>query len=103
MQYYVCPIRMIFLNSEPTQRTSEIANLTLGQVCQKEGFSSKRKCSDRAQVHLCAVSMSQNRVISDNCYGMLQIFDLFFAGSQVATVFVMSHTYCIYWDLFIHP
>jgi len=27
---------------------------------------------------------------------LLQIFDLFFAGSWVATVFVMSHTYRIY-------
>jgi len=35
----------------------------------KEGFSLK-KCSDRAQVHLFAVSMCQNQVISGNCCGM---------------------------------
>ena len=43
-------------------------NLTLGQVCQKEGFSAKKRF-DAAQVHLFAVSVYQNQVISDNCRG----------------------------------
>ena len=34
---------------------------------------------------------------------LLQIFDLVFTGSRVATTFVMSHMYCIYWELFIYP
>ena len=47
-------------------------NLTLGQVCQKkEGFLPPKKHSDRAQVHLFAVSMCQNHVVSDDCCGML--------------------------------
>ena len=37
-------------------------------LSKKEGFSSK-KCSDRAQVHLFAVSMYQNHIISDDGYG----------------------------------
>jgi len=37
------PYQIDSLNSGPTQKTSDIANLTLGQVCQKEGFSLKKK------------------------------------------------------------
>ena len=74
-------------------------------LSKKNGFSLKKR-SDRAQVHLFAVGMCQNHVVSDDCCGtpfceetalaLLQIFDLFFAGSRVATHFVTSHTYCIY-------
>jgi len=38
-------------------------------LSKKEGFSSKKKHSDRAQVHPFAVSMCQN-IVSDNCCGM---------------------------------
>jgi len=75
--------------------------------------NSLKKRSDKAQVYLFAFSMCQNQVVSDNCCGtpffagtaitLLQIFDLVFTGSRVATTFVMSHTYCIYWELFIYP
>jgi len=34
--------------------------------------------------------------LHSSAIALLQIFDLFFTGSQVATVFVMSHTYRIY-------
>ena len=73
-----------------------------------------KKRSDRAQVHLFAVGMYQNHVVLDDCCGMpfcvetalvrhrfASNFDLFSAGSQVATVFVMSHTYRIEDFLFI--
>jgi len=37
-------------------------------LSKKAGFSSKKR-SDRAQVHLFAVSMCQNHVVSDDCCG----------------------------------
>jgi len=66
-------------------------------LSKKDGFSLK-KHSDTAQVRLFAVGMCQNHVNSDDCCGtpfsvqklhssaiaLLQIFKLFFAGSQVA-------------------
>ena len=79
-------------------------------MSRKEGFSSKTR-SDRAQVHLFAVSMYQNHVVSDYCCGtpfcaetaLVHIFDLFFAGSRllpilwchICTVFIKNF-------LFIH-
>ena len=39
-----------------------------GDLSKKDGFASKKR-SDRAQVHLFAVSMCQNHVVSDDCCG----------------------------------
>jgi len=68
-------------------------------LSKKEGFSLKER-SDRAQVHLFAVSMCQNHVISDDCCGTpfcaetalirhrsASNFWLIFTGSWVATRF----------------
>jgi len=85
------------------------------QVCQKEGFSLKnapighRSISLQSGPSLCSQyvpksshygQLLQNdilrRKLHSSAIALLESFDLFFAGSQVATVFVTSHTYHIY-------
>ena len=77
----------------------------------------EKKCSDKAQVHLFAVSIYvPNQVLSDNCYGPQFYAEttpirhhsasnvcLIFAGRGVASILVMSHTYHIYQERFIYP
>ena len=41
--------------------------------------------------------------LNSSAITLLQIFDLVFTGSWVATTFVMSHMYCMYWELLIYP
>ena len=45
--------------------------VTLGQICQKGRLFFEKKRSDRAQVHLVAVSMCLNHVDLDDCCGTL--------------------------------
>jgi len=67
-------------------------SISLQSVCAK--ITSSRtiavECRSAQKLHSSAIALLQN-------------FDLFFAGSRVATVFVTSHTYHIYWGLFIYP
>ena len=39
--------------------------------------------------------------LHSSAIALLQIFDLFFAGSLVTTIFVTSHTYRIYRELLV--
>jgi len=106
-----------FKNSGPTENERPICRVEVARHGEfdfgagfiKKGWLFFKKRSDRAQVHLFAIGMCQNHVALDDCCGtpfcaetvpvfiaLLQIFDLFFAGSPVATRFVTSHTYRIY-------
>ena len=84
------------------------ANLTLGQICQeRKAFLRKHALIGHRSISLqsvCAKITSSRMIAVERCsaqkrfssaIALLQMFDLFFAGSWVATVFVMSHTYCI--------
>ena len=93
-----------------------MVNLTSGQVCQKkEGFSSK-KCSDRAQVQLFAVSMCQshhlgqllwNAILRRNCTGppllSFKIWTYFLYVARLL-LFLWCHIHTVFIEnfLFIH-
>ena len=78
MHYSACPIRVIFLKLRthtenerlfhPVEATRQGEFDFGADLSKKEDFSSK-KCSDRAQVHLFAVSICQNHIISNDCCG----------------------------------
>jgi len=44
---------------------------------------------------------SVQKLYSSAIIDLLQIFDLFLAGNRVATIFVTSHMYRIYWELLL--
>ena len=48
-----------------------------------------------------AVERHSAQKLHSSAITLLQIFDLFFAGSQVATVFMRLHVYQVYEELFI--
>ena len=56
-------------------------------------------CAKITSSRMIAVERCSAQKRFSSAIALLQMFDLFFAGSWVATVFVMSHTYCIYWGL----
>ena len=90
------------------QKQLDKVNLTLGQICQKRKAFLRKNPPIGAQVHLFAVSMCQNHVVSDDCCGMpfctetalirhcsASNFDLFSLVARLLPVFVTSHTYRI--------
>jgi len=60
-------------------------------------------CAKITSSRTVAVERRSAQKLHSSANALLQIFKLFFSGSRVATVFVTSHTYCIYWGLLIYP
>jgi len=87
-----------------------MANLTSGQVCQKKRMAFLRKnslighrpislqsvCAKITSSRTIAVEHHSVQKLYSFAIALLQIFDLFFTGSRVATIFVRSHTYIPY-------
>jgi len=68
-----------------------MANLTLGQVCQKRKALLRKKHFDRAQDYLFAVNMCQNHVVSDDCCG---------TPFSAETALVRHHSASNFWLIF---
>jgi len=83
-------------------------------LSKKDGFSWKNTLIGHRSISLqlvcakitsrmIAVEHRSAQKLHSSAIALLQIFKLFFRGSRVATVFVTSHTYRIYWGLLIYP
>jgi len=60
-------------------------------------------CAKITSSRMIAVERRSAQKLHSSAIALLQIFKLFFAGSRVATIFVTSHMYRIYWGLLIYP